>query len=58
MNITEATNKACRKSTLEDALTFICIWETERIVKQTRANCQWETCFKVCIKSVLAKYNK
>ena len=58
MNISEATKKACEKPTLLEALTDICIWESERIVKQARKNEQWETCFKVCLREVMAKYGK
>lgn len=58
MNITEATKRACEESTLLDALTWICIWESERVVKQARANPQWETCFGICLKLVTEEYNK
>ena len=58
MNIKEAVDRACEEATLLDALTFICIWESERIVKQARNNKQWETCFKVCLKKVMEKYNQ
>ncbi len=58
MNITEATNRACEENTLLDALTFICIWESERVVKQARTNEQWETCFKVSLRSVMEEYWK
>lgn len=56
MNITQAVERACQESTLLDALTFICIWEAERIVKQARENIQWETCFRVSLKAVIEKY--
>ena len=56
MDIDEAVKKACEKDTLIDALTFICVWESERIVKQARENEQWETCFKVCLSRVLAGF--
>ncbi len=58
MNLVEATTRACEEDTLLDALTFICIWESERVVKQARANEQWETCFKHSLRSVMGKYNK
>jgi len=57
MNIDEAVKEACKKATLLDALTFICVWESERIVKQARKNEQWETCFGFCLSRVLEKYN-
>jgi len=58
MNITEATKRASEESTLLDALTWICVWESERVVKQARANPQWETCFGICLKLVTEEYWK
>ncbi len=55
-NIIEATKRACEEPTLLDALTWICVWESLRVVKQARENPQWETCFKVCLRSVLDNY--
>ena len=46
MNITEATKRACEEPTLLDALTFICVWESERVVH----NDQWDTRFKGSLK--------
>jgi len=56
MNIDEAVKQACEKPTLLEALTDICIWESERVVRQARTNKQWETCFRVCLKEVMEKY--
>lgn len=56
LNITEATKRACEEPTLLDALAWICVWESERVVQQARENPQWETCFKVCLRSVLDNY--
>lgn len=66
MNITEATERACKEPTLLDALSFICIWETERVVKQAKADkivnpntgARWETCFKVSLKSVMDRWGR
>lgn len=64
MNITEATEKACQEPTLLDALSWICVWESERIVKQAKKNLRdadsknWDTCFRFCIKQVMEKYNQ
>lgn len=58
LNITAATKRACEEPTLLDALSWICVWESERVVKQARANPQWETCFKVCLQSVLDNYQQ
>ena len=59
MNITDATKRACEEPTLLEALTWICIWESERVVRQVRATDYptiYETCFKVCLKSVFDLY--
>lgn len=58
MNLEEAVTKACEMPTLVDALTYIAIWETERVVKQARENSTWTTCFKVCFDMVLDRYGK
>ena len=67
MDLTEAAKKACEEPTLIDALNFIAIWETERIIKQydayketgvstTGDDKKWDTCFKVCFKEVLRQW--
>ena len=56
-NLVEATKRACQEPTLLDALTFICIWESERAIKQAKENPTWETCFKISLKSVFENYN-
>ncbi len=66
MNITEAVKRACEEPTLADALEFICVWESERVVRQalrneksgerTPAGCKWETCFGTCVTAVLRAY--
>ena len=56
LNLVQATERACKEPSLIDALTFICVWESERIVKQARENPTWETCFKISLKSVLDNY--
>ena len=63
MNIDEATKRACQEPTLLDALTWICIWESERAIKQAKKELRdaegkgWDTFFRVCLKSVMEKYN-
>lgn len=50
MRLAEAILWAMEGQTrLIDAQVKICIWETERIVKQARANPTWETCFFRCL---------
>ena len=67
MNLDDATIAACREPTLLKALAFICLWESERIVKQSHTNltnstqanasgAMWETCFETCLGSVMDKY--
>ncbi len=53
MNIKEVTERACKEPNLLDALAYICVWESERVVKQARNNPTWETCFRISLKSVL-----
>jgi len=40
LSLTEATERACGEPTLIDALSWICIWETERVVKQALKGCR------------------
>ena len=59
MNITEATKRACEEPTLLDALSWICVWESERVVKYVREHeGRWETCFKLCLGEVMENYYK
>lgn len=68
MNITEAVQRACEEPTLADALSWICIWECERVLAQakqqqetgvsTAAVGNYDTCFKVCIQQVLKAWTK
>ena len=65
----EAVNRACGEPTLADALTWIAVWETERVVKQAKRFFEtgistashgggWDTCFGPFFKAVLGKYPK
>ena len=62
MNINEAVAIACKEPTLLDALSWICVWESERAIKQARLNQRdadgkgWDTCFRICLKMVMEKY--
>jgi len=64
MNAVEASQRACQEPTLEDALSWIAVWETERAVaqalewKRTGVSTAghgggWDTCFKVLFERVL-----
>jgi hypothetical protein len=68
MNITEATERACKESTLLDALSWIALWESERAIAQAIKNDhtgertashggKWDTCFKRCFESVMQVWN-
>ena len=68
MNISQATKEACKQPTLSHALSWICVWESERVVKQAHKNLtdntpadphtgqMWETNFHTCINSVMEAY--
>lgn len=56
MNFNKAIEKACKESTLIDALVSICIWESERIIKQAEKNEGWDSCFKICLNTVVKKW--
>ena len=62
MNISEAVEKACQEPTLLKALTWICVWESERIVKQAKKELVdiegkgWDTCFEVCLGIIIKTY--
>lgn len=62
MTLPEAVEWAMKDQTrLIDAEVKICIWETERIVKQVRANpagSSWDTCFHRCLWAVHEAWNK
>lgn len=59
MNIDEAIKWAMEGQTrLIDAQVKICIWETERIVKQARANPTWDTCFHRCLWALNEAWDK
>ena len=66
MPLHEAVAKACKEPTLEAALAWIAVWETDRVVKQALRNTEsnertpegglYETCFGVCFRAVLKAY--
>lgn len=58
LNIDEAVARACEQPTLVDALTWICVWESERVVQQARREVEWETCFRICIQRVMDNYER
>lgn len=55
-DIDQAADRACQESTLIRALSWIAVWESERVVKQARANPQWETCFRRCFEAVFKRW--
>jgi len=63
MTIDQAVARACEEPSLLDALSWICIWESERAIKQARERygsgtdgAGWDTCFRVCLKRVMESY--
>ena len=63
MNLKEAVEKACQEPTLTEALTWIAVWETGRVVEQVREfertgistashGGSGDTLFKVCFEEV------
>jgi hypothetical protein len=67
VNIEEALTRACAEPTLVKALSWIAIWETERVVQQaaqyektggSTAACggKWDTCFDLCFTNVIARW--
>ena len=64
MNIDEAVKIACEEPTLLDALVWICVWESGRVVEQVKENLcgpngqGGDSCFKFCLEQVIKKYNQ
>lgn len=69
MNIDDAVAKACEEPTLVKALSWIAVWETERVVKQAiqwkatgvstaSHGGGWDTCFETCFDRVFEVWNK
>jgi hypothetical protein len=67
MNINEAVERACQEPTLDDALSWICVWECERAIRQAKEffetgistaspGAGWDTCFHVCITEVRKRW--
>jgi len=67
MNIDEAVKESCKQKTLSEALSWIAIWETERVVQQAKKYFEtgistashgggWDTCFTICFEKVLKNY--
>ena len=67
MNIVEAVARACKEPTLLDALSWICVWESERTIKQALESHEsgvkggangagYDTCFRFCLTKVMESY--
>jgi len=63
----EALVRACKEDTLIKALSWIALWESERVVKQAKAFFEtgtrtgshgggWDTCFEYCFNAVNERY--
>lgn len=46
-------DEACQQETLLDALTWICLWETDRILTRAHAGIEYETSFYICLSEVV-----
>ncbi|GAF99996.1 unnamed protein product [marine sediment metagenome] len=60
MKVNEAAEIACSQPTLEEALAWMAVWESERVIKFVKANPgkQWDTCFRRCFEEVLSRFRK
>jgi hypothetical protein len=69
MNFQEAVDRACEEPTLLDALSWIAVWESERVIPiahrflngeipRNDNGTGWTTCFKFLIKEVLEQYGQ
>lgn len=67
MDLESAVDRACREPTLLDAISWIALWECERVIPkahsflngETSRNADgmgWETCFKYAINEVMKAY--
>lgn len=67
MNYTQAVDKACEEPTLLDALSWISLWECERVIpvahsflngekKRGPNGHGWDTCFEFLLKEVMEQY--
>ena len=66
---TEAVDRACEEPTLIDALSWISVWECERVIPNAHKFLSggpavnnegqgWETCFRFLIKEVMEQYDQ
>jgi len=56
MNIDEAVARACEEPTILKALSWMAVWESERIVVQARGNETWETCCETSFEHLVNKW--
>jgi len=67
MNFQQAIDRACEEPTLLDALSWIAVWESERVIPiahkflsgenpRNGDGSGWTTCFKFLIKEVTEQY--
>jgi hypothetical protein len=59
LNLDQAKRQACKDGrTLDEALVWIAVWESERIVRQARESSTWDTCFEHCFTAVREYYQQ
>lgn len=62
MNLTQAVARACQEPTFVEGLTFLAVWETERVVAQAKRDVanpdgsKWETCFGHIFKEFVSEW--
>jgi hypothetical protein len=67
MNSTEAVERACQESSLVEALAWLAVWETDRVVQQavechltgisTATYGAYDTCFQTLFRALITKWN-
>ena len=69
MTVVEVAVRACREPTLVKALSWMAIYETERVVRQAirwretgvstaASGGGWDTCFEACFEAVFAEWER
>lgn len=67
MDLSQAVARACEEGSRLDALTYIAVWESERIIAQAREFDRtgirtganeggWDTCFRQCFREVMEEW--
>ena len=57
-DVRKAIETACEEKSLKDALSWIAIWEVDRVVRSLEARGKYETTFGFLFSRVIAKYKE